>query len=94
MKYGIDFRYLPKGADKPLDNTTNRRPVDFEVDDNGFAAIPNVGDYVDYPQHESDIRDIDLRGKVRSRLFRYVMGYCYVTIVVEDTADDWTKISP
>jgi hypothetical protein len=29
---------------------------------------------------------------VRSRLFKYVMNYCYVTIIVEDSDDDWTKL--
>jgi hypothetical protein len=35
---------------------------------------------------------VPLKGKVRSRLFRYVMNYCYITIVVEETDDDWAKL--
>jgi hypothetical protein len=91
MKYGIDYRYLAKGADKPVDNTFNARPVDVEVDETQFTLIPVVGDYVDIVG-EGGLRDMPLRGKVKTRLFRYVLGYCYVTIVVEDTADDWTKL--
>jgi hypothetical protein len=32
---------------------------------------------------------------VKSRCFRYVLGYCYVTIVVEEAADaEWSCIKP
>jgi hypothetical protein len=32
---------------------------------------------------------------VRSRCFRYVLGYCYVTIVVEEAPDaEWGCIKP
>ena len=91
MKYGIDYRYLAKGAAHPTDNT---RQVDVEVDEKQFTLIPNVGDYVDIPAEDEDIRNVPLRGRVRTRLFRYVLGYCYVTIVVEDFDEPWTKISP
>ena len=91
MKYGIDYRYLPKGATSMKDNT---RQVDVEVDEKQFALIPNVGDFVDIPTETDDIREVALRGKVRSRLFRYVLGYCYVTIVVEDFDEQWSAISP
>ena len=91
MKYGIDYRYLAKGATKPTDNT---RQVDVEVDEKQFALIPNVGDYVDIPAEDDDIRNVPLRGRVRTRLFHYVLGYCYVTIVVEDFDEPWAKISP
>jgi hypothetical protein len=89
VKYGIDYRYLPKGGATPVDNT---QPVDVEVDQDQFALIPNVGDYVDFPGDDPGMRNVPLKGKVRSRLFRYVMNYCYVTIVVEDTDDDWAKL--
>jgi hypothetical protein len=29
---------------------------------------------------------------VRSRLFHYRLGYCYVTIVVEDSEEEFSKI--
>lgn len=91
MKYGIDYRYLAKGAAAPTDNT---RQVDVEVDEKQFTLIPNVGDYVDIPAESDDIRNVPLRGRVRSRTFRYVLGYCYVTIVCEDFDEDWSKLSP
>lgn len=91
MKYGIDYRHLAKGATAMTDNT---RQVDVEVDEKQFALIPNVGDYVDIPAEDEDIRNVPLRGRVRTRLFRYVLGYCYVTIVVEDFDEVWSKISP
>jgi len=90
VKYGIDYRYL-KGGAKLEDNT---RQVDVEVDEKQFALIPNVGDYVDIPAESEDIRNVPLCGRVRTRLFRYVLGYCYVTIVVEDFNEPWDKISP
>ena len=91
MKYGIDYRVLKKGATKLIDNSTMARAVDVEVDDDQFALIPNVGDYVDM-EGEHDMRNIPLHGVVKSRLFRYVMGYCYITIVVEEDDSDWTLI--
>ena len=90
MKYGIDYRFLPKGGAAPVDNT---QPVDVEVDHDQFALIPNVGDYVDFPG-EDDIRHVPLKGRVKSRCFNYKLGYCYVTIVIEETEDDWNCIKP
>jgi hypothetical protein len=90
VKYGIDYRYLAK--DGTLKDNT--RQVDVEVDQEQFALIPNLGDYVDIPAEDDDIRNVPLRGCVRSRLFRYVLGYCYITIVVEDCTVDWKTISP
>lgn len=89
MKYGIDFRYLPKDTSAPVDNTF---PVDVQVDETQFALIPNVGDFVDVPGDKSDFRNVPLKGKVLTRLFRYVLGYCYVTIVVGDVDADWSKL--
>lgn len=91
MKYGIDYRYLAKGSTTLQDNT---RQVDVEVDEDQFALIPNVGDYVDMPKEDDDIRSVALRGRVRSRLFHYLLGYCYITIVVEDFDEPWSNISP
>jgi hypothetical protein len=90
VKYGIDYRHLAKGASTLTDNT---RQVDVEVDEKQFALIPNVGDYVDIPSEDDDIRNVPLRGRVRSRLFHYVLGYCYVTIVCEDFDEPWSKLS-
>jgi hypothetical protein len=68
-------------------------PVDVEVDETQFALIPVVGDCVEL-EGETDMRNIPVRGRVRSRLFRYVLGYCYVVIVVEETDEDWCLIEP
>ena len=84
---------LKKGAARPVDNTTMAHPVDVEVDETQFALIPVVGDCVEL-EGETDMRNIPVRGRVRSRLFRYVLGYCYVVIVVEETDEDWCLIEP
>jgi hypothetical protein len=89
VKYGIDFRYLPKGAKLPVDSAV---PVDFKVDDSHFALVPAVGDFVDIPGDRANPDHKPVRGRVRSRLFRYVLGYCYVTVVVEDADEDWAKL--
>ncbi|HET7335618.1 MAG TPA: hypothetical protein VFI93_10910 [Rhizomicrobium sp.] len=90
MKYGIDYRILQKGATTPVDNTTMHRPVDVEVDDGHFALIPNVGDYVDMVG-ENDFRHINVKGRVKTRVFDYKLNYCYVYILVEETDEDWSK---
>ena len=89
MKYGIDFRYLAKGADTPADNSY---VIDLELDEKEFALIPNVGDHVCIPGDNPGMRNVPLSGRVRTRLFHYRLGYCYITIVVEDSDEDWKKI--
>jgi hypothetical protein len=91
VKYGIDFRYMKKGTKALTDNT---RQVDVEVDETQFTLIPNVGDFVDIPAEDEDIRNVPLRGKVKTRLFHYLLGYCYITIVVEDFDEEWSTLSP
>lgn len=93
MKYGIDFRFLPKGGDKPIENTSYSKPVDVEVDDEQYALIPEVGDYV-HLQGEEGFRNVPILGRVRSRFFEYQLSYCYVTVVVEEVDADWDKIKP
>lgn len=93
MKYWIDFQYLRKGFERPIDQGS---VVGIEVDgDHGYAAIPNVGDYVEVilsgrPDQEA------FMGRVRSRLFRYFVVQdqtnCSVNVVVEETDDDWGKL--
>jgi hypothetical protein len=94
MKYGIDYRLLANDGKSLVDNTTMHRAVDVEVDEEQFALIPNVGDYIDFPG-EDDMRHVPLKGRVKSRCFNYKLGYCYVTVVVEEAADaDWSCIRP
>jgi hypothetical protein len=65
--------------------------VDVQVDESQFALLPAVGDYVDMPGDGPRLRNGPLKGRVRSRMFRYVLGFCYVTVVVEDTDESWAK---
>jgi len=89
MKYGIDFKYLAKGATVPSDNSY---AVDVEVDEKEFALIPAIGDHVCIPGDNPGMRNVPLSGRVRSRLFSYRLGYCYVTVVVEDSDESWSSI--
>jgi len=89
MKYGIYFRYLGKGAATPADNSY---VVDVELDESQFALVPNVGDHVCVPGDDPGMRNVPISGRIRSRLFNYRLGYCYVTVVIEDTDEDWQKL--
>lgn len=92
MKYFIDYQYLPKGAERPLDDGA---VVDIQFEaDAGSAVIPNVGDYVEIIPMGTDVTAFS--GKVRSRLFRHFVGKdesnCAVNIIVEESDDDWGKL--
>jgi hypothetical protein len=94
MKYGIDYQYLPKGAQRPQDDG---EIVGIEVTDEGGAVVlPNVGDYVEIHNGGDGGQRSSFSGKVRSRLFRYIRVpgevLCQVNIVVEETSDDWGKL--
>lgn len=56
----------------------------------------NVGDYVQSNDATNPAKHLNLSGKVRSRLFRYVRTKdeicCHVNIVVEKEDDDWGKL--
>lgn len=83
MKYGIDFQFLPKGATTAEDIGGI---VDYEITDEGFGLIPAVGDLVDVASEKMGDRPSS-RGRVRSRRFRVVLGYCHVTILIEELDD-------
>lgn len=94
MKYYIDYQYLPKNASRPNDNGT---VVPIEVDDSGFALIPNVGDFFSVdPSALGEEATDSFQGRVRTRLFHYIRtpsgDRCFVNIVVEETDDDWGKL--
>lgn len=95
MKYFVDFQQMPKGAGRPLDEG-EVVPIEISAS-NDPALIPNVGDYVqvENSMYRGEAR-ASFTGKVRSRLFRYICtndeSNCAVTIVVEDTDDDWGKL--
>lgn len=81
VKYEIDFQYLPKGSDQCEEIGGIADLVMGE--EAGFGLIPAVGDYIDIPRSRMGERE-NYRGRVCRRMFRYVLGYCYVRIVVEE----------
>ena len=92
MKYEIDFQFLPKGGTQTEEIGGIADLVMGE--EGGFGLIPAVGDYVDIPRSRMGERE-NYRGRVCRRMFRYVLGYCYVTIVVEEAPDaEWSCIKP
>ncbi len=87
VKYGIDYKFLPKGSKELVEIGTEE---DITIDDNGFGLLPNVGDYVAIPGNR--VRE-GFRGKVHHRYFRYVFGICYVSIVLAEVDDaEWAAI--
>jgi hypothetical protein len=87
VKYEIDYTFIAKGAAKAEEIGTS---ADLVLgDEAGFGLIPNVGDYIDIPRSRMGERE-NYRGKVSRRLFRHVLGYCYIRIVVEEV-DDATR---
>jgi hypothetical protein len=87
VKYEIDYTFIPKGSTKAEEIGTS---ADLVLgDDAGFGLIPNVGDYVDIPRSRMGERE-NYRGKVCHRLFRHVLGYCYVRIVIAEVDEaEW-----
>jgi hypothetical protein len=92
MKYDLNYQHLPKGHARPVDQGPT---VAVSVDENGFALIPNVGDFVSLDNSMND--KASFRGRVKTRAFYYIQGrgdspdsaYCHINIVVEETDDDW-----
>ncbi|MDR3450113.1 MAG: hypothetical protein P4M15_10280 [Alphaproteobacteria bacterium] len=89
MKYSIEYQYMPKGRQRPLDDGTL---VDIRVtDEKGLVILPNIGDFVQIDGSVHGQKAV--YGKVRSRAFFYVHvtdeTFCHVNIVVEETDDDW-----
>ena len=94
MKYSMNYQYMPKQAARPRDDGTT---VEVEADWNGFAPIPNVGDFV---HHDNSMNGMaSFHGKVKSRVFFYIRGstpenaVCMINIMIEETDDDWGKLS-
>lgn len=89
MKYEIDYQFLPKGAAK----TEEIGGINDVVlgDEGGFGIVPEVGDFVEIPRSRMGEREI-YRGKVCRRMFRHVLGYVYVRIIIAEVDDaEWTK---
>jgi hypothetical protein len=89
VKYEIDYTFIANGSTKAEEIGTS---ADLVLgDEAGFGLIPNVGDYVDIPRSRMGERE-NYRGKVCHRLFRHVLGYCYVRIVVAEVDDaEWMQ---
>lgn len=91
MKYFVDYQHMSKGSSRPSDNG---EVVPIEISSEGDPSIlPNVGDFVQIDNSMHGENRSSFAGKVRSRLFRYICSKndtnCAVTIVVEQTDDDW-----
>jgi hypothetical protein len=89
VKHFIDFQYLPKGKDRPIDDG---EIVGIKSD--GNIVLPNVGDFVSIDNSTDQGKRADFHGRVKSRLFSYIRlseteVHCVVNIVVEETDDDW-----
>lgn len=89
VQYGIDYKFLPKGSKELVEIGGEE---DIKIDDDSFGLIPNVGDYVGIPGDRAGNRE-GFRGRVHHRYFRYVLGFCYVSIVLAETDDsEWAAI--
>jgi hypothetical protein len=89
VKYEIDYVFLAKGETK-LEEIGGTADLVLG-DENGFGLIPATGDFVEIPRSRMGEREI-YRGRVCRRLFRHVLGYCYVRIVIEEVDDaTWSK---
>lgn len=92
MRYYLNFQQLPKGASRPEDNG---RTVILDIQKDGHALLPNVGDFVSMDNSTTKDKISEVHGRVKSRVFFYlgssdtVEGACSINIVVEETADDW-----
>jgi hypothetical protein len=79
-KFKIEFQYRPPDRSRPLDYVQDD---ELKFDQDAFIPIPDVGDTVAY---ESGGRTF--LGKVLTRHFSYVLGWCVVNIVVGDVSSD------
>ncbi|MGH6871141.1 MAG: hypothetical protein ACREHE_06515 [Rhizomicrobium sp.] len=89
VKYEIDYVFLPKGETK----TEEIGGINDMVmgDEHGFGVVPAVGDYVEIPRSRMGEREV-YKGKVCRRMFRHVLGYVYVRIVLAEVDDaEWSK---
>ena len=94
VKYSMNYHYMPKQAPLPRHDGTT---VEVEADWNGFALIPNVGDFVHHDNSMNGMASLD--GNDQSRGFFYIRGstpenaVCMINIMIEETDDDWGKLS-
>jgi hypothetical protein len=89
VKYEIDYQFLPKGETK----TEEIGGINDVVlgDEGGVGVIPAPGDYVEIPRSRMGEREI-YRGKVCRRMFRHVLGYVYVRVIIAEVDEaEWAK---
>jgi hypothetical protein len=89
MKYFLNYQTLAKGAVRPEDRG---QAIEIDIQADGHAIIPNVGDYVSIDNsNRTDMASIS--GKVKSRLFTYLLDACPINIVLEETVDaEWAAL--
>ena len=90
IKYSIEYQQSGGEGLRPIDDG-EVVGIELEVD-NGFALIPNVGDYVCIDKDPTGQR-ADFRGVVRYRSFYYrrtddESASCHVNIVVQPSDID------
>ncbi len=90
IKYSIDYQEATSSGSRPIDDG---EVIGIRFDDNnGFALIPDVGDYVNIGADQSGQRAA-FAGVVRSRSFFYQRTdeetiFCHINIVVEHSDVD------
>lgn len=88
MEYSVTFQERSAPDARPIED--GRDIVLSAGDRAGFAAIPNVGDYVQMVSISGNRPSFN--GRVEGRLFRYFAGdddqhHCHVNIVVASYED-------
>lgn len=94
MQYDVNYQYLPKGADRPIDagSALHQHPAKAGEP----FVLPNVGDYV--TMNNEDAGGENFSGRVKSKLFLYHVlssgkQSCGINIVVEEIDDDvWGQL--
>ena len=90
MRYRVKYLQMPKRGGFPANLTSSAGAF---LDETGLGLVPSVGDYVivgaDVVEGSAEIR-----GRVRTRLFRYPEeGVCEVSIVLMEDDGDWRLVS-
>ena len=95
MRYSIDYQYMPKGAERPLDEG---EVVGIEISPrSGSVLIPEVGDYISIDNSLDDGGRASFSGRVHSRLYSYTRisqdeVVCSVNIVVAEDDEGWHRL--
>lgn len=88
MQYTISFQERPSSESRPIEDG---RDVHIEANNKeGFALVPNLGDYVH--MIALDEHRPAFEGKVTGRLFRYFVNKdgaqsCHVNVIVDSSEE-------